>query len=82
MTKPAPTSVRLPADLKASLQQLADADRRPLSSYIQLVLEDHVRARSGESPKPHGDKLAVPVGRAAGHRRKVTLGEPEDPDEQ
>ncbi len=37
---------------------------------------------SGDSPKPHGDKLAVPVGRAAGHRRKVTLGEPEDPDEQ
>jgi hypothetical protein len=82
MAKPAPTSIRLPADLKASLQKLADADRRPLSSYIQLVLEGHVRAQCGDSPKPHGDKLAAPADRAAGRRRKVMLGEPEEPDEQ
>ncbi len=34
-----------------------------------------VRSDEDDSPKPHGDKLAVPAGRAAGHRRKVMLGE-------
>lgn len=33
---------RIPAKLKASLEKLAEKDRRPLSDYIRLVLEDHV----------------------------------------
>ena len=47
---------------------------------VQLGLT--VRPDEGASPKPHGDKLAVPARRAAGGRRTVGLGEPEEPDEQ
>jgi predicted DNA-binding protein len=37
-----PTSIRLTADLKAALKRLAHEDRRSLSSYIVIVLEQHV----------------------------------------
>lgn len=33
---------RLPVKLKAALEKLAEKDRRPLSDYIRLALEDHV----------------------------------------
>jgi len=36
-------SMRLDPDLKQRLQALADADRRSLTNYIELVLERHVR---------------------------------------
>lgn len=35
-------SLRIPTELKAGLQKLADADRRKLGPYVQLVLEQHV----------------------------------------
>ena len=35
-------SVRVPADLKAKLQELADADQRTLTSYVHFVLHQHV----------------------------------------
>jgi len=34
--------IRLTESLKASLQELADKDRRTLSDYVRTVLEDHV----------------------------------------
>ena len=42
-------SYRVPKELRAELQKLADADKRKLASYIQLVLADHVeKAKSGK----------------------------------
>jgi len=38
-------SYRMPRKLKEALQELADADKRKLGPYIQLVLEAHVEAK-------------------------------------
>jgi predicted transcriptional regulator len=35
-------SFRIRADIKDTLQKLAKADRRSLSSYIELALEKHI----------------------------------------
>jgi predicted DNA-binding protein len=40
-----PTSIRLTPELKAKLKRFAADDRRSLSSYIVLVLENHVERR-------------------------------------
>jgi predicted transcriptional regulator len=40
-----PTSVRLEPELKEKLKRFAKEDRRSLSSYIVIVLEDHVATR-------------------------------------
>jgi predicted DNA-binding protein len=37
-------SVRVPADLKATLQQLADAEHRKLADYVHHALQQHVEA--------------------------------------
>ncbi len=44
-------SFRVGPELKAELQKLAKADRRELSVYVRLALEDHVAARKAESPR-------------------------------
>lgn len=41
-------SYLVPKRLKEELQVLADADRRKLGPYIQLVLEAHVDAKKKE----------------------------------
>lgn len=45
MSKTAPFSMRLSPELKAKLQRLADADRRSLTNYIEVLLEDHANAK-------------------------------------
>ncbi len=78
--------LRMSDDLVAAVDEWAaqqpDAPSRSeaIRRLVQLGLT--VRPDEGDSPKPHGDKLAVPAGRAAGGRRTVRLGEPEEPDEQ
>ena len=49
MAKTAALSLRVEPDLKAALEELARADRRPVASYVENVLADHVaeRARAG-----------------------------------
>lgn len=42
-----PTSIRLPADLKRRLQQLAKQKRQPLSSLIVYVMEQYAKAQEG-----------------------------------
>ena len=37
--------VRVPDTLRAALQKAAEADRRKLSDYIRLALEDHLAGR-------------------------------------
>ena len=46
---PSPTSLRIPPDLKASLQRLAEADGRSLTNYIVRVLQEHCAA--AEKPR-------------------------------
>lgn len=41
----APLGLRLKPSMKAELQELADADRRKLATYIEMVLEDHLAAK-------------------------------------
>jgi hypothetical protein len=59
--KSAPLSVRLTHVLMDELQRLADADRRSLASYVEIVLQDHVKAANKPCPRcgkkqPMGDK--------------------------
>jgi hypothetical protein len=44
-------SFRIRADIKAAMQKLADGDRRSLSSYIELALEEHIKAKKKEGKK-------------------------------
>jgi hypothetical protein len=44
-------SYRMPRKLKDALQGLADADKRKLGPYIQLVLEEHVEAKKKQDGK-------------------------------
>ncbi len=48
----APVGLRLTPSLKAELEALAKADSRPLASYIELLLKQHVAAKKAESGKP------------------------------
>ena len=47
----APLSYRIPAKLKEALQELADADKRKLGPYIQIVLEAHVEQAKKQAGK-------------------------------
>jgi hypothetical protein len=56
--KSAPLNLRVRPELKQALEQLAKADRRSLSSYLELALEEHVE-RAGKAraeAKPTGTK--------------------------
>jgi hypothetical protein len=44
-------SFRITPSLKAALEQLAKADRRPLSNYLELVLEAHVEQKRKEGKR-------------------------------
>ena len=41
-TRTAPLGLRIKPSLKSALEQLAQAERRTLASYIEQVLEAHV----------------------------------------
>jgi hypothetical protein len=47
--KTAPLSIRIRPDLKATLEQLAEEDRRSLAGYVELVLEKHANERTAAS---------------------------------
>jgi len=49
-----PLGLRIKPSLREELDRLAEADRRTLASYIELVLEAHVDAKrlGGKKPKP------------------------------
>jgi predicted transcriptional regulator len=44
-------SFRVPVQLKAELQKLADADRRALSPYLVIALEKHVGEENAKAKK-------------------------------
>jgi hypothetical protein len=45
-------SFRIRGDIKDALQKLAKADRRSLSSYIEIVLDTHIETKRHEGKKP------------------------------
>jgi predicted transcriptional regulator len=57
MLKTLPFSIRLRPELKKWLQKLAEIDRRSLTNYVEIVLEDHVArmAQASAMGKKRGD---------------------------
>lgn len=51
MKRDTSVNLRITSELRAELQQLADADGRKLSGYIVRVLELHVQAQAANSEK-------------------------------
>jgi predicted transcriptional regulator len=51
MSKDEALSIRIPAELKAELKKLADADRRSLATTAQIALEEYVAARKAKSKR-------------------------------
>jgi predicted DNA-binding protein len=45
MAKTAPLSIRITPELKAEIEKLAKADKRPVASYVEIVLQAHVEAQ-------------------------------------
>jgi hypothetical protein len=56
ITKTAPISYIIPAELKAELQKLADTDKRKLGPYIRLVLEEHVERKKADAARVAGKR--------------------------
>jgi hypothetical protein len=53
MAKTAALSLRIEPTLKDALEKAAAAERRPLASYVEIVLSDHIAAKSApKSPRP------------------------------
>ena len=46
MARNAHINLRVRPTLKAKLEKLAEQDRRTLSSYVEMILEDHVKSTS------------------------------------
>ena len=51
MPKDATLSYRVSQELKDALQTLADADKRKLGPYVELVLEAHVASKKAGKRK-------------------------------
>jgi hypothetical protein len=49
MARSAYMNLRVRPARKAKLEKLAKEDRRSFSSYVKMVLEDHVKARQASS---------------------------------
>lgn len=43
------TSLRMSPELKRALKQAADTDRRSFGAYVEIVLENHVKALAERS---------------------------------
>lgn len=70
MAKGTSVTLRMSEELKAALQELALEDRRTLSSYIEMVLEQHADQRpAGEGA--HSERLKVYRGQNQRHGRKA-----------
>jgi hypothetical protein len=51
-----PISIRLDPDVKAALQELARADERTLSAFINRILRNYVESVRGKRGKVKSDK--------------------------
>jgi mRNA-degrading endonuclease RelE of RelBE toxin-antitoxin system len=43
--------IRVKPSVKAELERLAKAQHRPLSNYLQVLLEEHIEAKKQEAKK-------------------------------
>jgi predicted transcriptional regulator len=54
MKRDTSVNVRLTSELREELQRLAEANKRTLSDYIRLLLEEHVEAQKEQADRaPH-----------------------------
>ena len=51
-TRDALIGFRVTSELKARLEKLAEADNRPLSNYLEVVLQAHADAAQKRSARP------------------------------
>jgi predicted transcriptional regulator len=58
MKRDTSVNVRLTSELRDELQRLAEANRRTLSDYIRLLLEEHVEAQKAEAETDRGSHTA------------------------
>jgi hypothetical protein len=56
MPKGQPISIRFDDGVREGLQQLADADRRKLSQYVELVLVSHLKEKGLFPPNKKKDR--------------------------
>jgi hypothetical protein len=58
MKRTAPISIRVKPDVKAAIERLAKEDKRSLSAYVELVLEEHIErtTRTRAKGKPAGPR--------------------------
>jgi len=47
MKRTTSVNIRMTDELRGELQRLADANKRTLSDYVRLLLEEHVEVRRG-----------------------------------
>jgi hypothetical protein len=52
MRRTDPISFRIKAEIKQALERLAKDDRRSLSQYIEIALEEHIEAKKQGGKKP------------------------------
>jgi hypothetical protein len=50
MAKTAALSLRIEPSLKEALEKAAAAERRPLASYVEIILSDHIAAKMASRP--------------------------------
>jgi predicted transcriptional regulator len=51
MRRTDPISFRIKAEIKAELERLAKADKRSLSAYIEMALEEHIERLKRQAGK-------------------------------
>ena len=51
MSRIAQINLRVRPSLKAKLEKLAKQDRRTLSAYVEMLLDDHVNKEQGRRAK-------------------------------
>jgi predicted transcriptional regulator len=51
MRRTAPISFRIKAEIKEALERLSEADKRSLSSYIELALQEHIERKAAAGGK-------------------------------
>jgi hypothetical protein len=48
--------IRMKPSTRAALERLAKADKRKLSPYLEILIEEHLAAKKAESGKPAGKR--------------------------
>jgi hypothetical protein len=64
-----PLGLRIKPSLRAELDRLAEADRRTLASYVEIVLEAHVDAKRQEGQEA-ADPGALRASAAGGTKKR------------